>query len=222
MVKLSSRDLPLAVATGASGGTTVASTAHLAHHAGIRVFATGGLGGVHRGAATTFDESADLPALARLPIVVVSAGVKSVLDVGATLERLETLGISVAGYRTDAFPGFYVADSGHRVGYVLDSPEQAAAAWAAGRALGLDGALLVANPVPVASQLPPAEHDAVLDRAVAALAERGDRRAGLRHRSCWTSSGPRPAGRARRSTSPSYRNNVDLGARIAAAVAALG
>lgn len=219
VVKLSSRDLPLAVATGASGGTTVAATAHLAHHAGIRVFATGGLGGVHRGASTTFDESADLPALARLPIVVVSAGVKSVLDVGATLERLETLGISVAGYRTDAFPGFYVADSGHRVGHVLDSPEQVAAAWAAGRALGLESALLVANPVPVADQLRPDEHDAVLERAVAALAGRG---IGGQDATPFLLDFIRTAtgGASLEVNVAVYRNNVDLGARIATAVAA--
>lgn len=169
VAKLSARDLPVAVATGASGGTTVAATAHLAHRAGIRVFATGGLGGVHRGAARTFDESADLPALAALPLVVVSAGVKSVLDVPATLERLETLGVTVAGYRTHAFPGFYVADSGHRVGQRVESPEQAAAAWRAARDLGLPGALLVANPVPAAEQLPPDVHDAALADALAAL-----------------------------------------------------
>ncbi|MDQ4115976.1 MAG: pseudouridine-5'-phosphate glycosidase, partial [Actinomycetota bacterium] len=218
--KLSTRDLPIAVATGASGGTTVAATAHLAHRAGIRVFATGGLGGVHRGAARSYDESADLPALARLPIIVVSAGVKSVLDVGATLERLETLGIPVAGYRTTAFPGFYVADSGHRVGHVLDSPEQAAAAWAAGRALGMDAALLVANPVPVAEQLPPDEHEAVLDRAVAALGERG---IGGPDATPFLLDYIRTAtgGASLEVNVAVYRNNVDLGARIAAAVAAL-
>ncbi|WP_132427328.1 pseudouridine-5'-phosphate glycosidase [Pseudonocardia endophytica] len=220
VVKLSTRDLPPAVATGASGGTTVAATAHLAHRAGIRVFATGGLGGVHRGASETFDESADLPALARLPVVVVSAGVKSVLDVGATLERLETLGISVAGYRTDRFPNFYVADSGHRVGHVLDSPEQAAAAWAAGRALGLDAALLVANPVPVASQLPPAEHDAVLASALAALDEQG---VGGQDATPFLLDHIRTAtgGASLEVNVAVYRNNVDLGARIAVAVAAL-
>lgn len=220
VVKLSTRDLPLAVATGESGGTTVAATAHLAHRAGIRVFATGGLGGVHRGAAESFDESADLPALSRLPIVVVSAGVKSVLDVAATLERLETLGISVAGYRTDRFPHFYVADSGHRVGHVLDSPEQVAAAWSAGRALGVDAALLVANPVPVAEQLPPGEHDAVLARATAALAERG---IGGQDATPFLLDFIRTetGGASLEVNVAVYRNNVDLGARIAVAVAAL-
>lgn len=218
VVKLSARDLPVAVATGASGGTTVAATAHLAHRAGIRVFATGGLGGVHRGAARTFDESADLPALAALPLVVVSAGVKSVLDVPATLERLETLGVTVAGYRTHAFPGFYVADSGHRVGQRLESPEQVAAAWRAARDLGLPGALLVANPVPAAEQLPPALHDAALTDALAALDD-----AGIGGQDAT----PFLLARVRAATGEAslevnvavYRHNVALGARIATALA---
>ncbi|ALE81563.1 pseudouridine-5'-phosphate glycosidase [Pseudonocardia sp. AL041005-10] len=217
VVKLSARDLPVAVATGASGGTTVAATAHLAHRAGIRVFATGGLGGVHRGAARTFDESADLPALAALPLVVVSAGVKSVLDVPATLERLETLGVTVAGYRTHAFPGFYVADSGHRVGQRLESPEQVAAAWRAARDLGLPGALLVANPVPAAEQLPPGLHDAALADALAALDD-----AGIGGQDAT----PFLLARVRAATGEAslevnvavYRHNVALGARIATAL----
>lgn len=217
--KLSARDLPIAVATGASGGTTVAATAHLAHRAGIRVFATGGLGGVHRGAATSFDESADLPALARLPVVVVSAGVKSVLDVAATLERLETLGVAVAGYRTYAFPGFYVADSGYRVDRRLDSPEQVAAAWRAARDLGLDSALLVANPVPDDEQLPPGIHDAALAEALSALAEAGIGGQGAT---------PFLLGRVREATGDRslevnvavYRNNMRLGARVATALCA--
>ncbi|WP_224386597.1 pseudouridine-5'-phosphate glycosidase [Pseudonocardia sp. ICBG1293] len=217
VAKVSARDLPVAVATGASGGTTVAATAHLAHRAGIRVFATGGLGGVHRGAARTFDESADLPALAALPLVVVSAGVKSVLDVPATLERLETLGVTVAGYRTHAFPGFYVADSGHRVGQRLESPEQVAAAWRAARDLGLPGALLVANPVPAAEQLPPEVHDAALTEALAALD-----RAGIGGQDAT----PFLLARVRDATGDAslevnvavYRHNVALGARIATAL----
>ena len=217
VAKLSARDLPVAVATGASGGTTVAATAHLAHRAGIRVFATGGLGGVHRGAARTFDESADLPALAALPLVVVSAGVKSVLDVPATLERLETLGVTVAGYRTHAFPGFYVADSGHRVGQRVESPEQAAAAWRAARDLGLPGALLVANPVPAAEQLPPDVHDAALADALAALDG-----AGIGGQDAT----PFLLARVRDATGDAslevnvavYRHNVTLGARIATAL----
>jgi len=124
--KLSVRDLPVAVATRSSGGTTVASTAYLAQRAGIAVMSTGGLGGVHRGATTTFDESADLTTLASTPIAVVSAGVKSILDIGATLERLETLNIPVVGYRTNRYPAFYVADSGFSLEYRVDSPPAAA------------------------------------------------------------------------------------------------
>lgn len=166
--KLSVRDLPAAVARGVDGGTTVAATAWLAHRAGIGVFATGGLGGVHRGASTTFDESADLVALAGVPITVVSAGVKSILDVPATLERLETLNVTVLGYRTDAFPGFYVTDAGVPVPARVDAPAEAAAVIRARDALGLPGAVLLANPVAAAAQLDVAEHRAVLDAALAA------------------------------------------------------
>src|SRR5439155_15657572 len=120
------RDLPLVVARGAHAATTVASTSYLARKAGVRVFATGGLGGVHRDAP--FDESADLATLARTPITVVCAGVKSILDVGATLERLETLGVAVVGYRTQAFPGFFVSDSGFALDWSVDSPAELAAA----------------------------------------------------------------------------------------------
>jgi pseudouridylate synthase len=162
VVKLSARDLPLAVARGASGATTVAATAHLAARAGIRVFATGGLGGVHRSARESWDESADLLALAHTPITVVAAGVKSILDVGATLERLETLGVAVAGWRTDRFAGFYLADSGHALDWRVDAPEEVAAAMAAADALGVHSALVVANPIAAERQLDPAEHDRAL------------------------------------------------------------
>jgi pseudouridine-5'-phosphate glycosidase len=172
-VKVSIRDLPVAVAKGRCGGTTVAATALLAHRAGVAVFATGGLGGVHRGAAATFDESADLVALAATPILVVSAGVKSILDVPATLERLETLNIGVLGYRTDAFPGFYVRDSGHPVPERVESPAEAAAVLRARDALGLPAAVLLANPVAEHAQLDPAEHDAVLAAALAGAAAAG-------------------------------------------------
>ena len=173
IAKLSARDLPLAAARGASGATTVAATAHLAAHVGIRLFATGGLGGVHREASETWDESADLVALSRTDICVVCAGVKSILDVGATLERLETLGVGVAGYGTDRFPGFYLADSGHPVPWRLDSPEEAAAAIRARRELGVEGALVVANPLD--EQLDPALHERVLAEALAAAAREGVR-----------------------------------------------
>jgi pseudouridylate synthase len=162
MAKLSVRDLPLAAARKADGATTVAATAHLAAQAGIRVFATGGLGGVHRGARESWDESADLLALAGTPITVVAAGVKSILDVGATLERLETLGVSVAGWRTSRFPGFYLTDGGFELDWRVDSADEVAAAMAAADALGIDGALVVANPVEAAEQLDPGEHERVL------------------------------------------------------------
>jgi pseudouridine-5'-phosphate glycosidase len=162
VAKLSVRDLPLAAARGANGATTVAATAHLAAAAGIRVFATGGLGGVHRGARESWDESADLLALARTPITVVAAGVKSILDVGATLERLETLGVAVAGWRTDRFPGFYLADGGFDLDWRVEGAEEVAAAIAAADELGVHSALLVANPIAAEEQLDPAEHERVL------------------------------------------------------------
>ena len=172
--KLSVRDLPLAVARRANGATTVASTAFLAAAAGIRVFATGGIGGVHRGGG--FDESADLPTIAQTPLAIVSAGVKSILDVEATLERLETLGIPVVGYRTDRFPGFYVADSGFGVDWKVDGPEEVAAAMAAADELGLRSAMLVANPIPAEDELDRGAHDAALAdglRAAQAAGVRG-------------------------------------------------
>ncbi|MFJ9658031.1 pseudouridine-5'-phosphate glycosidase [Streptomyces griseoflavus] len=172
--KLGHRDLPLAVAAGASGATTVSATALLAELAGIRVFATGGLGGVHREWTVTQDESADLGLLARTRITVVCAGVKSILDVPATLQRLETLGVAVAGYGTDRFPGFYLADSGHPVDWRLDSPGQVARVMRAQDALGGPGsALIVANPVPEDEQLDPGVHARVLDEALRACAAEG-------------------------------------------------
>ncbi|MEU3524530.1 pseudouridine-5'-phosphate glycosidase [Streptomyces sp. NPDC038707] len=172
--KLGHRDLPLAVAAGVSGATTVSATAQLAALAGIRVFATGGLGGVHREWTVTQDESADLGLLARTRITVVCAGVKSILDVPATLQRLETLGVAVAGYGTDRFPGFYLADSGHPVDWTLDSPEQVAAVMRAQDALdATESALIVAHPVPETEQLDPALHARVLAGALRACAEQG-------------------------------------------------
>jgi pseudouridylate synthase len=162
VVKLSVRDLPLALAHRTDGATTVAATAHLAARAGIRVFATGGLGGVHRDARESWDESADMLALARTPITVVAAGVKSILDVGATLERLETLGVSVAGWRTSRFPGFYVSDGGFDLEWRVDDAGEVAAAMRAADALGVTSALLVANPIDPEQQLDPAEHERVL------------------------------------------------------------
>jgi pseudouridine-5'-phosphate glycosidase len=159
--KLSVRDLALAAAAGLDGATTVASTSAVAAAAGIAVFATGGLGGVHRDAPA--DESADLSTLARTSIVVVCAGVKSILDVGATLERLETLGVAVAGYQTTRFPGFYIADSGFTVEWSFGSPGEVAEALIATRSQRVGaGAIVVANPVPAQEQLDPDLHDRVL------------------------------------------------------------
>ncbi len=174
VVKCSARDLPLAAARGATGATTVAATAHLAARAGIGLFATGGLGGVHREARETWDESADLMALARKGIFEVCSGVKSILDVAATLERLETLGIGVAGYGTDRFPGFYLADSGHPVPWRLDNPDEVAAALRARDALGLGGsALVLANPLPADEQLDPELHARVLAASLDAAEREG-------------------------------------------------
>ncbi|MFC8871661.1 pseudouridine-5'-phosphate glycosidase [Streptomyces sp. NPDC057148] len=172
--KLGHRDLPLAVATGASGATTVSATALLAELAGVRVFATGGLGGVHREWTATQDESADLGLLARTRITVVCAGVKSILDVPATLQRLETLGVAVAGYGTDRFPGFYLSDSGHPVDWTLDTPAQVAAVMRAQDSLrGPRSALVVANPVSEEEQLDPALHARVLADALRACDAEG-------------------------------------------------
>ncbi|SFP51107.1 pseudouridine-5'-phosphate glycosidase [Geodermatophilus dictyosporus] len=174
LAKLGVRDLPVAAALGLSGATTVSSTALLAAAAGIGVFATGGLGGVHRQSAETFDESADLTALSRTSLAVVCAGVKSILDVPATLERMESLSVTVVGYRTRTFPGFYVADSGSPVEWSVDSPEQAAAVLAARRELA-PGAVVVANPLPADEQLDPALHDRVIADALAAAEAAGVR-----------------------------------------------
>ncbi|MFI7574833.1 pseudouridine-5'-phosphate glycosidase [Micromonospora sp. NPDC049497] len=174
VAKLSVRDLAVAAATGADGATTVAATSAVAAAAGIGVFATGGLGGVHREAAQTFDESADLMTLARTPIAVVCAGVKSILDVGATLERLETLGVGVVGYRTRRFPGFYLTDAGFDLDWSVDSPEQVADVLVAREQHGVHrGGLIVAHPLPVDEQLDPALHDRTLTEGLALLERDG-------------------------------------------------
>ena len=152
--KVSSRDLAVAVGRKSSGATTVAATSTLAALAGIRVFATGGLGGVHRAAHESFDESADLVTLSRTRVTVVCAGVKSILDIAATLERLETLNVPVVGYRTNQFPAFYLTDSGFALEWRVDSTEEVAAIMAAGDELGTRGALIVANPVPLDHTVP--------------------------------------------------------------------
>ena len=160
IAKASSRDLAIIAAAGKSAATTVAATAHLAVLAGIHVFATGGLGGVHRGAVETFDESADLTALSQLDITIVCAGVKSILDVAATLERLETLAIGVLGYKTTKFPGFYLTDSGFTIEHQVDSAEEIAAVIAQRLALKTNNGLVIANPV--AKEMDRTRHDAIL------------------------------------------------------------
>lgn len=175
VVKVGSRDIAIAMARKATGGTTVAATSVLAARAGLRVFATGGLGGVHRGAAETFDESADLTVLSRTPITVVSAGVKSILDIPATLERLETLSVAVLGYRTSRFPAFWLSDSGYDLDWRVDSPDEIADIMAARDAFGESSALLVANPLPTALQLDPGVLDDAMGEALALAAEQGVR-----------------------------------------------
>ena len=173
VLKLGVRDLGPALVRGVPGATTVAGTATIAARAGIPAFATGGLGGVHRGAAETFDESADLLALADAPVVVVCAGVKSILDVGATLERLETLSVPVLGFGTDRMPGFYLSDSGHAVPWRVDDAAEVAAIQRARRELGLRQAVVVANPLPPEEAMDPALHDRVLIDALTAAEEEG-------------------------------------------------
>jgi pseudouridine-5'-phosphate glycosidase len=169
VVKVSVRDLAVVAARGGVGATTVASTAHLAAQAGVRVFATGGLGGVHRGARDTWDESADLTTLSRTPVLVVCAGVKSILDVGATLERLETLNVGLIGYRTDRFPGFYLRDSGHDLYWTVSTAAQVADVLRAQDRLGSAGyGLVLANPIDPAAELDRELHDHTLTLGLAA------------------------------------------------------
>lgn len=172
LVKASVRDLAVVLARGTSGATTVASTAYLANLAGVRVFATGGLGGVHRDARETWDESADLAALAATPVTVVCAGVKSILDVAATLERLETLSVPVLGYRTDGFPGFYVRDTGLPVPWRVDEPTEVADVARRQVQLGLRQGVVVANPVPEAAEMDRDLHDETLRTGLAELQRR--------------------------------------------------
>ena len=165
LAKASVRDIPILAARGESGATTVAATAHLASLAGIRVFATGGLGGVHRGANTTFDESADLSTLAVTNITVVSAGVKSVLDIAATLERLESLSVPVIGWQTKEFPAFWLNKSGLQIDWSLDSTDEIAQVMKAQDELGHGQGIVIANPIPDELQWDPEEHDRVLQIA---------------------------------------------------------
>ena len=171
IAKASSRDLAIIAAAGKSAATTVAATAHLAVLAGIHIFATGGLGGVHRGANETFDESADLTALSQLDITIVCAGVKSILDVAATLERLETLAIGVVGYKTTKFPGFYLTDSGYTIEHQVDSAAEIADVIAHRLALKTNNGLVVANPV--AKDMDRVRHDAILKSGLEGAAKAG-------------------------------------------------
>lgn len=218
VLKSGIRELAIGAVNGRNAGTTIAGTSFLAGRAGVKVFATGGLGGVHHGAAENFDESADLVALATNPIVLVSSGAKAVLDIHATLERLETLSVPLVGYGTHAYPGFYVAESGFRLAHRVDSPEEVARIYRAQRALGLRSALLVGNPVPVAEQLDPQLLDGVVHKAWAALAEQGIEGQAVT---------PFLLDFIRRETGDAsldanvalYRNNVRLAAEIAVALA---
>jgi len=167
VTKASRRDLPVLVAKGVDGATTVTTTMMIAHMAGIKVFATGGIGGVHRGAETTMDISADLEELGQTPVMVVCAGAKSILDLGLTLEYLETHGVPVIGYGTEELPAFYTRKSGFGVDYRMDTPVEIAAAFAAQRELGLKNGMLVTNPIPEEYSMDPDVINAAIDKAVA-------------------------------------------------------
>lgn len=173
VTKTSRRDLPVIVAKGMDGATTVTTTMMIAHMAGIQVFATGGIGGVHRGAETTMDISADLEELAQTPVMVVCAGAKSILDLGLTLEYLETKGVPVIGYQTKELPAFYTRHSGFSVDYELDSPAELAAAFRCQREMGLKTGMLVTNPIPEQYSMDSAVINGAIDRAIAEAAEQG-------------------------------------------------
>ncbi|CAN5325334.1 pseudouridine-5'-phosphate glycosidase [soil metagenome] len=173
LAKASVRDLPIIAAAGGSAATTVAATSHLAALAGIRVFATGGLGGVHRGASDSFDESADLSTLAVTNITFVSAGVKSVLDIAATLERLETLSVPVVGFGTSVFPSFWLRESQYTLDWSVDTAAEVAAIMQAQDGLGHGQGIVLANPIPLEQQWDPAEHDRILTQALALAEEAG-------------------------------------------------
>ena len=167
VTKASRRDLPVLVARGEDGATTVTTTMIIAHLAGIKVFATGGIGGVHRGAETTMDISADLEELAMTPVMVICAGAKSILDLGLTLEYLETKGVPVIGYGTEELPAFYTRRSGFKVDYRIDTPEELAAAFRAKLEMGLKGGMLVTNPIPEEYSMDPDRINAAIDQAIA-------------------------------------------------------
>ena len=175
VIKASRRDLPVLVARGADGATTVTTTMMIAAMAGIRVFATGGIGGVHRGAETTMEISADLEELAKTQVMVICAGAKSILDLGLTLEYLETKGVTVIGYGTDELPAFYTRRSGLKVDYRMDTPQEIADAFRVKMEAGLEGGMLVTNPVPVEYSMDPEVIDAAISQALSEAAEKGIR-----------------------------------------------
>ena len=173
VTKASRRDLPVLVARGEDGATTVTTTMIIANLAGIKVFATGGIGGVHRGAETTMDISADLEELSMTPVMVICAGAKSILDLGLTLEYLETKGVPVIGYGTEELPAFYTRKSGFKVDYRIDTPEELAAAFRAKLEMGLKGGMLVTNPIPEEYSMDPKRINAAIDQAIAECNEKG-------------------------------------------------
>lgn len=217
VAKASRRDLPILAARGADGATTVAATMIVAAMAGIRVFATGGIGGVHRGAEVTMDISADLEELAHTPVAVVCAGAKSILDLGLTLEYLETKGVPVLGYRTETLPAFYTDESDFKVDYRMDSPEEIAAAITAQRDMGYPGGMLITNPIPHQYAMPKDVIDAAINQALAEAKEQGVKGKAttpfLLARVCELT-----GGESLKSNIKLVLNNVALGAQIAAAM----
>jgi pseudouridine-5'-phosphate glycosidase len=221
VAKVSRRDLPYVLATGGIGATTVAATMIAAHLAGIRVFVTGGVGGVHRGAATSFDISADLIELSKTPVAVVCAGAKAILDLGLTLEYLETFGVPVIGYRTDRLPAFFTRDSGFPVDFRMDTPEAVAAMIAMQRSLGFQGGMLVTNPIPEAQAMNRDEINGIIERALNEAATQGisgkrvtpfllDRIKQL------------TSGRSLAANIALVKHNAEVGAQVAVALNALG
>jgi pseudouridine-5'-phosphate glycosidase len=219
VAKASRRDLPALTASGASAGTTVAATMYLAHLAGLPIFATGGIGGVHRGAEHTFDVSADLDELGATPVTVICAGAKSILDLRGTLEVLETRGVPVIGVGTDEFPAFFARTSGLPVDHRVDTPDQLAAVIAAHRALGMRGGILVANPIPAGDALDGSDIDARIDQAIADA-----ERAGVARKDVTPYLLERinelTGGRSLTANIALIRNNAALAARTAVALAA--
>lgn len=213
------RELAIGAVNKKNAGTTIAATSFLARSVAVKVFATGGLGGVHHGAAENFDESADLLALAQNPIVLVSSGAKAVLDIAATLERFESLSVPIVGYRTNAYPGFYVAESGYGLAHRVESAEEIATIYNAQRNLELQTALLVGNPVPVDEQLDPSLLDGVVEEAWAALDEQGVK--GQQVTPFLLDFIRQETGDASLNANVAlYRNNIRLAARIAKALTA--